>query len=251
MTLTQTLKGRASAWLLSRPSNQQINRASLATAFGVLVLMVLFFATIGILQWTLSEQIQKKQTSRAATFLDKATTALEMSLQLGDSHRSTLAYLLAREPGESQDSLDRRQNALAGYEKNLALIEAHSDPNLISQKNQTTRLAAEYESASSHLIEIVQSGQMDQALDYRLQTLRPLFESWQYTHENFATALAAKASAKDSTTENFIRNLQIVLLALIFIPILLLALAAISLATLLGWEKFASRTQSTPDPWSH
>ena len=251
MSLTQTLQGRASAWLLARPSRHTIDRASLAAAYGLLLAIILFFAAAGTLQWLLAERIQKNQTASAQASLEANSTALLMTQQVGDAHRSTLAYLLARDPAESQDALERRQKALETYRLALSKIQSPADPRLAPQKNQTERLAEDYATSSTKLIELVQSGQIDKALDYRLQTLRPLFESWQSSHENLALALAEQADSKNTDAESFIRNLRTALLVLIILPIVLLAFASLSLATLFGWEKFTAKTQSTPDPWSH
>jgi hypothetical protein len=249
--MLKTLQGRASAWLLSRPSNQQVNRASLAAAFGLLLALVLLLGAAGILQWILANQIQTNQDARTKWVLLETTTSLQMTQQIGDAHRSTLAFLLARDSSETQDSLARRHNALESYRQNLAKIRPAPDTPLARQTQKTSELASKYDSASATLIEMVQAGQMDQALDYRLQTVRPLFESWQSAQENLAISLAEQANAKNARAETLIRNLRTALLALIALPVLLLALSSIAFAALLGWEKFTARSQTTPDPWSH
>lgn len=249
--MLKTLQGRASAWLLSRPSNQKINQASLGAALGLLLVLVVFFATIGVLQWILTNEIQKNQADRAHLILADTSAALEMTQQIGDSHRSTLAFLLSRDVTESQDSLERRNKALESYSQILAKVESPPNSSLAVQKNNSAQLAADYEKSSARLIEMVRTGQMDEALDYRLQTLRPLFESWQAAHENLAISLAEQSNARNTDAENFARDLRLALLALIILPVLLLAIACLSFATLLGWEKLRPKSQTTPDLWSH
>ena len=132
MSLTHTLQGQASAWLLARPSNHQINRASLTLASALLLLLVAGILLISILQWNLSEQIQKNQLHRAETYLQESTAILNMAIEFGNAHRSTLALLLARDPEESADALQRRQAALTAYKKNLAEINTTQSPKVAS-----------------------------------------------------------------------------------------------------------------------
>lgn len=251
MSNTQNLKGRASLWLLTRPSQQKINQASLAAAYVVMFAVLLFVAATGLLQWILGEAVHRNQNARAFASLQIATATLEMTQQVGDAHRSTLAFLLARDPMESRDALERRLKAIETYRQALLKIQPLANTHLAQQKEQTTSATEDYVGSSAKLIEIVQSGLMGQALDYRLQTVRPLFEAWQTSHESLALSLTEQANAKMTDTETFIRRLRTALLVLIIIPIVLLGLASLSIAMLFGWEKFTAKSQTTIDPWSH
>ena len=249
--MLKTLQGQASAWLLARPSHHQINRASLtiASAFGMLIITGILL--VSYLQWNLSERIQKNQIQRAETYLQESKAVLNMAIEFGNAHRSTLALLLARDLEESADALQRRQAALTAYKKNLAEINTTQSPKVAETKNTNTELSKNYETASAHLIELVQSGQLQKALDFRLSTVRPIYENWQSAHEKLSTALLEQANSRDAENAAAIRTLRTIFLALLSIPILLLLIAVLSLASLLGWEKLSTRSQSSPDPWSH
>jgi hypothetical protein len=247
--MLRTLQGQASAWLLARPSNHQINRASLTLASALLLLLVTGILLISFLQWNLSERIQKNQLHRAETYLQESKAVLDMAIEFGNAHRSTLAFLLAREPDEAADALQRRQTALDAYNKNLAGIETSQSPAVTEAKTTSAQLSKNYETASAQLIELVQSGQLQKALDYRLTTVRPIYENWQAAHEKLSAALLEQANFQDAQNAATIRTLRTIFLALLSIPILLILLAILSLASLLGWEKFSKK--STPDPWSH
>jgi hypothetical protein len=249
--MLKTIQGLASVWLLARPSNHQINRASLTLGTALALLLIAGILLTSYLQWNLSELIQKNQIHRAESYLLESKVALDMAIEFGNAHRSTLALLLAREPDEAADALQRRQTALNAYNKNLTEIDTTNSPKVAETKNTNTELSKNYETASAHLIELVQSGQLQKALDFRLSTVRPIYENWQSAHEKLSAALLEQANSQDAQNAAAIRTLRTIFLALLSIPILLILIAVLSLASLLGWEKLSTRSQSSPDPWSH
>ena len=121
--MLKTLQGQASAWLLARPSHHQINRASLTIASALSMLIITGIFLISYLQWNLSERIQKNQIQRAETYLQESNAVLNMAIEFGNAHRSTLALLLARDPEESADALQRRQAALTAYQNGQTALQ--------------------------------------------------------------------------------------------------------------------------------
>jgi hypothetical protein len=247
--MLKTLQGRASAWLLSRPSRHTIDQTSLATAFAVCLALLAATSLLSFAQWILSEHLQLTRIDREQRLSLHAETSLQMAIAASNAHRATLSALLARDPSEFTDSLQRRQAALDSYDD--ALDSTFSSPETQTKKQTTSALAKTYRTLSSQLFDLVQKGEFQQALDFRLQHLRPAFENWQAAHDEFAHSQTRGILEKDAAQLATIRILRRVLFALVLAPAALLVLGTLALFTILGLGYLTRHTPTTPDPWSH
>jgi hypothetical protein len=251
MSLTQTLQGRASAWLLARPSRHTIDRANLATAFAVCLALLAATILISFAQWLLSEHLQLTRIDREQRLSLHADASLQMTVAASNAHRATLSALLARDPSEFTDSLQRRQAALDSYDATLDSTDSTLSPANLAKKQTTDELAEAYRTLSAQLLDMVQKGDLQQALDFRLHHLRPAFETWQAAHNEFAESQAREILEKDAAQLATIRTLRRILFALVLAPAALLILGTLAVFTILGLGYLTRPAPTTPDPWSH
>jgi hypothetical protein len=251
MSLTQTLQGRASAWLLARPSHQTINRASLATAFAVSLSLLAAIIGLSLAQWILSEHLQLTRIEREQRLSLHADRSLKMAMAASNAHRATLSALLARDETELGDSLHRRHAALDEYDLALDSTDGKLSSETLKQKQTTAALAKNYRTLSSQLLELIQKGDLQQALEFRLAHLRPAFEKWQAAHDEFAQSQTHEILEKDAAQLQTIRILRRVLFALVLAPAALLVLGTLAVFAILGLGYLTRPAPATADPWSH
>jgi hypothetical protein len=251
MSLTQTLQGRASAWLLARPSQHAINRASLITAFGVCLVLLAAIIALSLAQWILSERLQLARIEREQHLARLADTSLSMAMAASNAHRATLSGLLARDESELSDSLHRRQTALDEYDTALDSIEDKLSPATLEQKQTTAALAKNYRALSAQLLDLIQKCELPRALDFRLEHLRPAFEQWQSAHDKFAHSKTRDILQKDAAQLQTIQNLRLILLSLVIAPAGLLFIGTLAIFAILGFGYLTRKNTPPADAWSH
>jgi len=251
MTLTQSLKGRASAWLLSRPSNQQINRTSLIAAFAVCLALLVAIIGLSLAQWILSERLQLTRIEREQHLARHAETSLKMAVAASNAHRATISALVARDDLEMSDSIQRREAALDIYDSALDSTTLQLSSATLEKKQSAAALAQNYRSLSAQLIEMVQKGDTQKALDFRLHNLRPVYEKWQVAHNEFSQNQTREILQNDATQIQTIRILRRILFALVLAPVALITICTFAVFAILGLGYLARPTPTTPDPWSH
>lgn len=251
MSFTEKIKGRASAWLLVRPSHAAVNRASLGMVLAVCFALVLAMIGLSIGQWSLSEHIQQAQFKRAVKMSNDAAVALNAAMVFGNAHRATLNALVARDTQEWEDSIQRRRTGLANYRAYLEQFKVASTEEEKKYCAEAEQLAEEYARLSQKLLDMAQGGQLEQALDFRLQAVRPVLEKWQVAQDKFSSKHADQTLHENTAQEKTIRTLRGVFFLLVACPVFLLFLGGIAIATLLGWEYFFGKTNKTRDLWVH
>ena len=220
---------------------------ALAICFALLVAVIGF----SIAQWRLSEHIQHAQYERSAKMAREATATLNAAMVFGNAHRATLNALVARDAEEWQDSIERRRSGLATYRAYLEQFQFSASDEAESYRAEAKRLAEEYAMLSQKLLDMVQAGQLEQALDFRLQAVRPVLEKWQAAQDDFSSKHADQILHEDTAQGKIIRTLHIALFLSVLCPVLILFLGALAIATLLGWKYFFDKTKRAGDLWSH
>jgi hypothetical protein len=113
--MIKSLRAYISVWLLSRPSSQPINQASLR---GLASLSIFFFLTItflSIVQYNSVLNLGKIALSRETFLLNYSNLTLEMETNLYKAHRATLATLLSTKNAEFNHEVENRSTSLDQY----------------------------------------------------------------------------------------------------------------------------------------
>jgi flagellar biosynthesis/type III secretory pathway M-ring protein FliF/YscJ len=239
------LKAFSSAKLLSSPSNQTVSKASLyasmviASSVGVLCLAIAFA------QWRVTENMVRLQQQQAKENAERIEAAAEMATHQANAHRGLLNTLLSRDETELQEGILLRGSNLQAYSQ---LAESLSkSPDLHNNAEKLWVLIERYDAASRQVIELLRAGKKDEALDVRITTLRPLFNSWQTAHGDFTKQLGRSAEREkdqfDAVTAAFRRWLAGLLLA----PLVLIVLGLIATATILRLKRLS---EDRNDPWA-
>lgn len=246
--MLKTLQGRASAWLLARPSRHTIDQTSLATAFAVCLALLATTILLSFAQWILSEHLQLTRIDREQRLSLHADASLQMTMAAANAHRASLSALLARDDSEMSDSVQRRQAALDSYDTILDSTDGKLAPETQAKKQTASTLAKTYRTLSAQLFEMVQNGDQQEALDFRLHHLRPSFEKWQAAHDEFAQSLTREILEKDAVQLETIRTLRRILFALVLAPAALLVLGTLAVFAILGLGYLTRPSPTTPDP---
>jgi len=240
------LEGRITSWLLARPSAQTINQASLKVFSGFLILSVFLLGLFSFFQWRIFERLYQSSLGRESTLRREAGLTQEMSTLSCNAHRASLSALLANDREELQQAVsDRTMNLRQYAEAEKALNEAV--PSGDQSRQRVTQARKNYDLVSSQLVEIVMQGKREEALVFRLASVRPAFDLWQ-KEQGYLIQKHDQASQK---AQNEFRAWARTVLAF-YLSVLLIPLAAIVLTVVLTAVSIGSAAQrsSDGDPWS-
>lgn len=239
------LKGKLSSILLGAKSNYAISHPSLIAATGLSLTIAVLSGIIAFAQWQLAEKLVSLQDEKlnANTFRLEAVPA--MATLQANAHRATLSALLARDPNELEEADATRKSNLGQYE----MLSKELGGGLAQNTTENLRLlTANYQDLSGQVVSLVREGRKDDALDLRAKRLRDAFDRWQQSHEAIARQLL-----RDDSTLSEIRNDNLMktkrwLLALLLVPIALMAAGTVVISALLGIQRLGSKAT---DAWSH
>jgi len=240
------LGGAITGWLLARPSAQPINQASLRVFSGFLVLSVFLMGLFSFFQWRIFERLYQSALGRESTLRREAGLTQEMSTFSCNAHRATLSSLLANDREELQQAISDRILNLRQYaEVEQALNEAAptGDP----ARQRVTRARENYDLVSNQLVEMIVQGKKEEALAFRLASVRPAFDLWQkeqgyliQKHDQASQQAQNEFRAWARTVLTFYLSALLIPLA---VAVLAVGLTAISIGS-------AFQRSSDGDPWS-
>ena len=92
--MINSLRDSATTWLLSRPSSQPINQASLRGLAALSIFLFLTIIFLSFVQYNFLVNLGKLSSAREQFLLHYSSLTLEMETNLYKAHRSTLAALL-------------------------------------------------------------------------------------------------------------------------------------------------------------
>jgi hypothetical protein len=237
------LKGLASSKLLSSPSNHTVSKASLYAALAVASAIALFSAGIAFAQWRLAEKIVNLQQKMGQENAQRIAAAADMATHQVNAHRGTLNVLLSRDEAELQEAVALRASNLRDYERLTDSV--GKSPDLHDTAHALKILTARYDKLSAQVVELLRAGERDQALDLRLRTLRPLFNSWQEAHGNFTKQLGRSADEQRAQFEAVTSASKRWLAGLLLAPIALIVLGLLASAAILGFHRLSGRQSDT------
>lgn len=240
------LGGGITSWLLARPSAQPINQASLRLFSGFLIFALFFLGLFSFFQWRIFERLYQSSLSREYILRKEAGLAQEMSTLSCNAHRATLSVLLANDREELERAISDRVLNLKRYiEVEKALNEAV--PNGDQPRQRVAQTREDYDLVSGQLVKMVVQGKREDALAFRLASVRPAFDVWQKEQG----LLIQKHDLASQKAQNDFRawagTILAFYLAVLLVPLLTIvftvALAAISIGSTL-------QRSSEGDPWS-
>jgi hypothetical protein len=237
------LKGFASSKLLSSPSNHTVSKASLLGALTIATGIAALCLAVAFAQWRLAGNIVKLQQQNAKDNSERIEAAAEMATHQANAHRGTLNALLSRDNAELQEAILLHRSNLRDY---TMLTESLSQsPELHKSAEELRDLTTRYNEISLQVIEKFRAGEKDQALDLRLRTLRPLFNSWQEAHGNFTKQLGRSADEQRAQFEAVTSASKQWLAGLLLTPIVLIVLGLLASAAILGFHRLSGRQSDT------
>lgn len=242
----QPLRGGITSWLLARPSAQPINQASLRLFSSILIFAFFLLGLFSFFQWRIFERLHQSSLSREYILRREAGLAQEMSTLSCNAHRATLSVLLANDREELEQAISDRVLNLKRYiEVEKALNEAV--PNGDHQRQRVAQTREDYDLVSGQLVKMVVQGKREDALAFRLASVRPAFDLWQkeqgfliQKHDLASQKAQDEFRAWAGTVLTF--YLSVLLIPLVVI-VFTLVLAAVSIGSTL-------QKSSQEDSWS-
>jgi hypothetical protein len=213
--------------------------AALTVASGIALLS----AGVAFAQWRLAENIVNLQQKMGQENAQRIAVAADMATHQVNAHRGTLNLLLSRDEAELQEAVALRASNLRDYER--LTDSAGKSPDLHDTAHALKILTARYDELSAQVVELLRAGERDQALDLRLRTLRPLFNSWQEAHGNFTKQLGRSADEQRAQFEAVTSASKQWLAGLLLTPIVLIVLGLLASAAILGFHRLSGRQSDT------
>ena len=242
----QPLRGGITSWLLARTSAQPINQASLRLFSGILIFALFLLGLFSFFQWRIFERLYQSSLSREYILRREAGLAQEMSTLSCNAHRATLSVLLANDREELQQAISDRVLNLKRYtEVEKALNEAV--PNGDQSRQRVAQSRKDYDLVSGQLVKMVVQGKREDALAFRLASVRPAFDLWQMEQG----LLIQKHDLASQKARDEFRTWAGTILAF-YLSVLLIPLVAIVFTVVLATVSIGSTLQRSPegDPWS-
>ena len=225
--MISALRDSATTWLLSRPSSQPINQASLRglTALSIfLFLAIIFFSVV---QYNSLANLAKLSNNREQFLLHYSSLTLEMETNLYKAHRSTLAALLSTSDAEIEQEAENQSTWLERYRIASESLNTlfQSPPQNQSFPYQYTQSFNNYKLCSFELIQMIKEGKHKESLEFRTSTVRPSFDRWKAQHDSLILNMLERSKAMRRSFAS-----QTLFLQRVMIVILLFPLAAVGLA---------------------
>ncbi len=240
------LGGGVTSWLLARPSAQPINQASLRLFSGILIFTLILLGLFSFFQWKIFERLYQSSLSRETILRKEAGLAQEMSTLSCNAHRATLSVLLATDREELQQAVSDRVLNLERYIEVEQALNA-AVPNGDQSRQRVAQTREDYDLVSGQLVKMVVQGKREDALAFRLASVRPAFDLWQkeqgfliQKHDLASQKAQHKFRAWAGTVLTFYLSVLLIPLAVIVFTVVL---AAVSIGS-------AVKKSSEGDPWS-
>lgn len=250
-TVIRRWGGKISAWLLSRPSNRPVGQLKFPIAFVICVLLAVISLGFVFAQWLVTEKLHSLHTAREVQLAQSLNYTQEMSTCQANAHRATLNVLLASQADEFAEGKAKR---LANLNRYLELLEAQdtgNSPAMDQKKKEIENWFLEYSRLSEQVIDLAQDGRMEEALAIRVEKLRPIFDSWQKSQDQFGFKVNLQDSRDQADYLRAIAATRFLLGALFIIPALLVLLGILALVALLGFQHLRGRYADPKDTWAH
>ena len=250
--MISALRDSATTWLLSRPSSQPINQASLRGLAGLSILLFVAIIFLSVAQYNAIGNLAKLANTREQFLLRYSSLTLEMETNLYKSHRAVLAALLSINNAELNHEAESRSTFLDRY------WIAYNSLNLLFQLSPQHQFSAakfsqsfeNYKLTSSELLLMAKDGKRKESLEFRATTVRPSFDKWKEQHDLLLLALLDQSKIMNKTFASETLFLQRVTIILLLFPVLAVGLSLLTLLRVLGIRLTLGRSSPSRDLWT-
>jgi len=231
--MISSLRDSATTWLLSRPSSQLINQASLRGLAGLSFLLFVTIIFLSVVQYSSLVNLAKLSNDREQFFLHYSSLTLEMETNLYKAHRSTLAALLSTSDAETEQEAENQSTWLERYRIASESLSAlfQSSPLHQSFLDQYTQSFNSYKLCSVELIQMIKEGKHKESLKFRTSTVKPSFDRWKAQHDSLIVDLLERCKMMKRSFSSETLFLQRVMIVILLFPVVAVGL---SLFILLG-----------------
>jgi hypothetical protein len=250
--MIKSLGAYISVWLLSRPSSQPINQATVRGLASLSIFLFLTISFLSVVQYNSVLNLGKIALSRETFLLNYSHLTLEMETNLYKSHRATLAVILSTNNSEFNHEAENRSTSLdrywIAYNSLNALFQAFPQHQFSPAK--FIQSFDNYKLSSSKLIRMEKDGKHNEALEFRAITVRPSFDEWKEQHDLLLITLLSQSKMMNRNFASEILFLQRVTIILLLFPVLAVGFSLLALLSVFGIRLTFGRSFPSRDLWT-
>jgi len=250
--MISALRDSATTWLLSRPSSQPINQASLRglTALSIFLFLAIIF--LSVVQYNSLANLAKLSNNREQFLLHYSSLTLEMETNLYKAHRSTLAALLSTSDAEIEQEAENQSTWLERYRIASESLNTlfQSPPQHQSPPMRYTRAFDNYKLCSDEMIQILKAGKRKEALEFRNAIVKSSFDEWKEQHDLLLMTLLSQSKMMNRNFASETLFLQRVTIILLLFPVAAVGLSLVALLSVLRIRLTFGRSFPSRDLWT-
>ena len=250
--MISALRDSATTWLLSRPSSQPINQASVRGLAGLSIFLFLIITFLSIVQYNSVLNLGMIALSREKFLLNYSHLTLEMETSLYKAHRAVLAALLANSKAELEEEAESRSTSLdrywIAYNSLNALFQAF--PQHQSPPMRYTRAFDDYKLCSDEMIQILKAGKRKEALEFRNAIVKSSFDEWKEQHDLLLMTLLSQSKMMNRNFASETLFLQRVTIILLLFPVVAVGFSLLALLSVFGIRLTLGRSFPSRDLWT-
>jgi len=239
------LKGALSKRLLAAKSNYTVSRASLYLALGLALMVAILSAFFAFVQWQVAGSLVRFQQQSSLETAARIENLAAMAKHQSNAHRATLNALLARDASELEEADALRKSNLEAYRTLIG--ELSGTPGLEESGGNLLVLTEQYGALSQTVVELLESGKKEEALDLRINRLRSLYNEWQLGQEHFSKKVGLEGRKQQETHAAATRTTKAWLAGLLLAPLALVAIGTFAIAATLGFQGLSNRGSDSWD----
>jgi hypothetical protein len=250
--MISSFRDSATTWLLSRPSSQPINQASLRGLAALSIFLFLTIIFLSFVQYNSLVNLGKLSSAREQFLLHYSSLTLEMETNLYKAHRSTLAALLSISDAEVEQEAESQSTWLNRYwiasESLNALFQASPQHQFFPA--QYTQSFNNYKIYSLELIQMIKEGKHKESLEFRTSTVKPSFDRWKAQHDSLILDLLDRCKTMKQSFSLETLFLQRVMVVILLFPVAAVGLSLFILLGVLGIRLNPLASPPSRDLWT-
>jgi hypothetical protein len=250
--MINSFRDSATTWLLSRPSSQPINQASLRGLAALSIFLFLTIILLSFVQYNSLVNLGKLSSAREHFLLHYSSLTLEMETNLYKAHRSTLAALLSTTDAEVEQEAENQSTSLNRYQIASESLNAlfKASPQHQSFPAQYAQSFNNYKICSLELIQMIKEGKHKESLNFRASTVKPSFDRWKSQHDSLIFDLLERCKIKKQSFSSETLFLQRVMIVILLFPVAAVGLSLFIFLGVLGIRLNPLASPPSRDLWT-
>ena len=251
--MISALRDSATTWLLSRPSSQPINQASVRGLAALSFFLFLSITILSFVQYNYLVNLEKLSNAREQFLLHYSSLTLEMETNLYKAHRSTLAALLSTSDAEVEQEAADQSTWLEKYQIASESLNAlfQSSPQHQSLPAQFTQSFNNYKICSLELIQMIKEGKHKESLNFRASTVKPSFDRWKAQHDSLILDLLERCKMMKQSFSSETLFLRRVMIVILLFPVAAVGFSLFIFLVVLGIRLNPLASAPPRDLWTH